>query len=210
MGKADRLLLILNLLRSRRNLTAVDLSHECEVSERTIYRDIQALSGARVPIYFDHGYKLLTDAFLPPLNFTLDELVAIHIGLTSDAVESLDSLRRSAKQALAKLQSLIPEQVAPDYKKMNECIFVRPKSERSKPGMALIFGLLRQAIQKKKKVRLHLVSAENVDPIELIPEALIYQKGSWYVSDQTKGNEKSLRLDRVKTVEFLKSDSPLE
>ncbi|MCK4427433.1 MAG: HTH domain-containing protein [candidate division Zixibacteria bacterium] len=78
MAKADRLLLILNLLRSRRNLKASNLAKECEVSERTIFRDIQALSEARVPIYFDSGYKLLTDAFLPPLNFTVDELLTVY------------------------------------------------------------------------------------------------------------------------------------
>lgn len=65
MSKTDRLLFILNLIRSRRNLKARDLAKECEVSERTIYRDIMDLSSANIPIYFDDGYKFLTDAFLP-------------------------------------------------------------------------------------------------------------------------------------------------
>ncbi|MFH0930314.1 MAG: HTH domain-containing protein, partial [Candidatus Zixiibacteriota bacterium] len=81
MGKADRLLLILNLIRSRRNLRAKDLALECGVSERTIFRDINAISSANIPIYFENGYKFLTDAFLPPLNFSLDEYLVLYLGL---------------------------------------------------------------------------------------------------------------------------------
>ena len=53
MAKYDRLLYILNLLRSRKNLNAEMLAAECGVTERTIYRDIIALSDANIPIYYD-------------------------------------------------------------------------------------------------------------------------------------------------------------
>jgi predicted DNA-binding transcriptional regulator YafY len=80
MSKYDRLLHILNLLRSRRSLRAKDLARECEVTERTIYRDVLSLSSANVPVYFDDGYKLLSDAFLPPLNLTKEEFIVTHLG----------------------------------------------------------------------------------------------------------------------------------
>ena len=53
--RADRLLSLLMLLQTRGQMTAVSLSKELEVSERTIYRDIDALSASGVPIYGEPG-----------------------------------------------------------------------------------------------------------------------------------------------------------
>ena len=53
--RASRLLSILILLQLRGRLTAAGLADEFEVSERTIYRDIDALSAAGIPVYGDRG-----------------------------------------------------------------------------------------------------------------------------------------------------------
>lgn len=115
MNKADRLLFILNLIRSRRNLRARDLATECGVSERTIYRDINAISSANIPVCYDNGYKFLTDAFLPPLSLSLDEHLAIHLGLRSDVVNSKPVLKEAGKRALAKLEATMSENVRKEY-----------------------------------------------------------------------------------------------
>ena len=200
VAKSDRLLLILNLLRSRRSLKASDLANECEVSERTMYRDIQALSEAGVPIYFDHGYKLLTNAFLPPLNFTVDELLTLCLGLNSHPIQSVDCLRKSAKQALAKLESLIPEKIIVDYKKAKEHITVQPKERHSHEGVNLIFELLRQAIWLEKKIKLSHVSAQSSKVIELVPKVLLYNEGNWYLAGLVQKKIRYFALDMIKSV----------
>ena|SRR5947209_10480724 len=53
--RADRLLSILLLLQSRGRMTARDLAEHLEVSERTIYRDIEALGMAGIPVYAERG-----------------------------------------------------------------------------------------------------------------------------------------------------------
>src|SRR5579885_3521184 len=53
--RADRLLTILLLLQANRRVTAQKLAKRLEVSERTIYRDIEALSAAGVPVYAERG-----------------------------------------------------------------------------------------------------------------------------------------------------------
>lgn len=158
MGKAGRLLLILNLIRSRRNLRAKDLALECGVTERTIYRDIDAISSANIPIYYEKGYKFLTDAFLPPLNFSLDEYLALYLGLNSEVINSDPILKDSGKKALAKLESLIPEAVKDDYLETKKKIDIELQSHDKDSSHSLISDLLRQILSKKTKTELKLLS----------------------------------------------------
>jgi len=115
MSKIDRLLFILNLIRSRRNLKARDLAKECGVSERTIYRDINAISSANVPIFYENGYKFLSDTFLPPVNLSLDEYIAICLGLNSGVINSKPVLKLAGRRALAKLEAIMSENVRKEY-----------------------------------------------------------------------------------------------
>ncbi len=58
-------------------LRAEDLAAAFETSVRTIYRDIQALSEAGVPVIGapGQGYSLMEGYFLPPVSFTVEEAV---------------------------------------------------------------------------------------------------------------------------------------
>src|SRR6266581_218257 len=53
--RADRLLSLLLLLQARKRLKAGDLAERLQVSERTVYRDLDALSSAGVPVYAQRG-----------------------------------------------------------------------------------------------------------------------------------------------------------
>ncbi len=151
MNKAERLLLILNLMRARRNLRAEDLASECGVSERTIYRDIKAISGANIPIYFENGYKYLTDAFLPPLNFTLEEYLALYLGLNSKIIESDPVLRDSRKRIITKLESLMPENVKNDYLEIKEKIDSELKLPNQDSNHSPILDLWRIALSRNNR-----------------------------------------------------------
>ena len=94
MNRIDRLFAITLLLQARGRLRAKDLAVWFEVSERTIYRDIAALSESGVPVVSlpGEGYELMEGFFLPPLLFTSVEASALLLGaqmLTSHATGRL-------------------------------------------------------------------------------------------------------------------------
>ncbi|MBN1641408.1 MAG: WYL domain-containing protein [Anaerolineae bacterium] len=110
--RADRLLSIMMLLQSRGRMTARQLAEELEVSTRTIYRDIDALSGAGIPVYGDRG---------PEGGYALLDSYRTHLtGLTADEVRALFMLTIPAplvelgvdddvRAALRKLAAALPD-----------------------------------------------------------------------------------------------------
>lgn len=106
MTKAERLLYLINLIRSSRTLTSKQLAKRCGVSERTIFRDINSLASARFPIYYDRGYKFLEGAFLPTLNMTEEELSAIKFAFEFSPMRSNSSIVQLGRSIQSKLETV--------------------------------------------------------------------------------------------------------
>jgi predicted DNA-binding transcriptional regulator YafY len=108
--RADRLLSILLLLQARGRMTAKDLAAELEVSERTIYRDIDALSTARVPVYGqsgpEGGYELLDSYRTDLTGLTEDEVRALFMLSIPEPFTEL-GISQNLKAALLKLAAAL-------------------------------------------------------------------------------------------------------
>src|ERR1043165_4409114 len=100
MNRTDRLLAIVIELQAHGRRRAEDLAAVFEVGKLTIYRDIQALCEAGVPIVSTpgQGYTLLEGYFLPPLRFSIDEALLLLLGGDVMA-QSFDAEYRAAAQA---------------------------------------------------------------------------------------------------------------
>ena len=80
ISRIYRLLRLITLLQGGRTYTARELARELEVSRRTIFRDLNMLELAHIPYYYDPkrgGYKINRHFFLPPINLTLSEALAV-------------------------------------------------------------------------------------------------------------------------------------
>src|SRR3569623_2569236 len=114
MRRADRLFQIIQILRrSSRPITAEAVALELEVSKRTVYRDIAALIGQRVPIRGEAGlgYVLEGGFDLPPLMLTSDEIEAAVLGAQWVARNGDPALAVAAQDLLAKIGAAVPERL---------------------------------------------------------------------------------------------------
>jgi predicted DNA-binding transcriptional regulator YafY len=114
MPKSDRLFRLLNAFRMLpQPVTAARLAEETGVSERTLYRDIQALraAGALIDGAAGAGYTLTEDPALPPQMFTRLEVEALVLGLAEVAMAGDPALAKAAAQAQAKIIATLPDRV---------------------------------------------------------------------------------------------------
>ncbi|MBN8611131.1 MAG: YafY family transcriptional regulator [Deltaproteobacteria bacterium] len=112
MRRADRLFEIIQVLRrASRPQTASEIAAKIETSQRTVYRDIAALIGQRVPIRGEAGvgYVLERGFDLPPLMLTPDEIEAVVLGSQWVIAHADPSLARAAVDVLAKVAHVLPK-----------------------------------------------------------------------------------------------------
>lgn len=72
--KSERLMFLINLLRTRRVQSVPQMSATCEVTERTIYRDLCSLSRMNIPVYYDKGYRLAQEIAFPCAELGAEDL----------------------------------------------------------------------------------------------------------------------------------------
>ncbi len=116
MRRADRLFQIVQLLRrSSRPLTAEAIAVELETSKRSVYRDIAALMGQRVPIRGEAGVGYVLDGGfdMPPLMLTSDEIEAAVLGAQWVIGRGDPALARAARDLVAKIAATVPERLRP-------------------------------------------------------------------------------------------------
>ncbi len=114
MAKSDRLFRLLTAFRLLpQPITAARLAQEMNVSERTLYRDIESLrvGGALIDGAAGVGYRLTEDPALPPQMFTRLEVEALVLGLAEVRQAGDPALAKAAEMAMAKITATLPERV---------------------------------------------------------------------------------------------------
>lgn len=155
MNKTERQLAITLELQRSKMLRAEDLASQFEASVRTIYRDIQALSEAGVPILGSpgRGYSLMEGYFLPPVSFTAEEAVSLLMG--ADFIEQrLDTdYGIYAKSAKRKIEATLSEAVRNESTLVRETMRLLHVGEAStEERVKTYLHQVRDAILKECKI----------------------------------------------------------
>jgi predicted DNA-binding transcriptional regulator YafY len=200
LSKYDRLLYILNLIRSRKNLNADSLAIECGVTARTIYRDIISLSEANVPIYYDNGYKYASGNFLPPLNFDINEYLVLKKVLDSTPLTKSSNYRQLVKSIKSKIDSGISPIVKKQKLTTPDTTQVSIKTTMSEDFSSEFFAKVENGIRHHNLLEMKYNSVESgimkrdVEPYFLIfIDRAFYFVGYCYIRKQLR----TFRIDRI-------------
>jgi predicted DNA-binding transcriptional regulator YafY len=203
MNRTDRLLAIVLELQRAGKRRAGDLAATFETSTRTIYRDMEALSEAGVPVVAvpGQGYALMAGYFLPPLSFNSDEATMLLLGSDVMAQQFDAQYRAAAQSAAAKIEGVLPENLRDEVRSLQESIrFFAPGD----PAEHETLLHLRRAILERRCVRFRYTArnpSEREPPAyrEIDPYALIHIGSAWHVSgyDHLRRGSRIFRLDRI-------------
>ena len=186
-------------------MRASELAATYEVSTRTIYRDIGALSEAGVPVILlpGKGYALSEGFFLPPLIFTPGEAAAIALGTRMLASQATGRHVSEAERALEKIATVLPADVRHQVDRLNEIItIVQPpgRFHLDDPRLAR----LQEAILNRCVIAISYRSRydEEITEREVEPLELTYFDRSWYLRAHCRLREdmRTFRVSRMTAV----------
>jgi predicted DNA-binding transcriptional regulator YafY len=201
--RASRLVQLLLLLQARGRLTAAALAAELEVSERTIHRDVEALSAAGVPIYAErgpHGGIQLVDGYRTRLTgLTGDEAEALFLsGLPGPAAEL--GLGTVVAAARLKVLAALPAELRARATRLVERFHLDAAgwfhATESVPHLATIAD----AVWESQRITVgYRRAGGEVDRI-LDPLGLVLKAGIWYVVAAAEDQVRTYRVSRFSRV----------
>ncbi|MDF3039816.1 MAG: YafY family transcriptional regulator [Thermomicrobiales bacterium] len=209
MNRIDRLFGITTHLQARGHLRAADLADIYEVSIRTIYRDIAALSESGVPIVSlpGRGYSLVDGYFLPPLLLSTREATALVIGARLLAGQASTDVAEAAEESVAKILAVMSDDARRELRQLDDVLDFAMSPQPREPldvgeGRVRALG---QAILERRLMTIRYFGRnrgqQTVRKVE--PLRLGYANGAWYLTAycRDRQEERAFRLDRIERFE---------
>jgi len=198
--RADRLLSIILLLQNHQQLTAKTLSNQLGVTERTIYRDIEALSMAGIPVYTRTGPDggcFLDDHYRNSLSwFTGAELQTLLYAGSASPLSEL-GMQQSMDNAVLKLLTLLPNRYQQDAERMKQRLYLDPSGWYGKHDKHPTLPLLKEAVWENLMIEcLYETWDSTQQPRTLSPYSLVYKADRWYLV-ATQDDTHMMRTYRV-------------
>jgi predicted DNA-binding transcriptional regulator YafY len=206
--RADRLVAALLVLQSKGRVTAAELAHELEVSERTARRDLEGLAMAGVPVYSQPGrgggWELVGGARTDLSGLTADETRALFL------VAGPAAATTEVRAALRKLVRALPATFRSQAEAAAGAVMRDPASwDHEEPATPVHLEALQRVMIEGVQVELGYrrrdgqVSLRTVNPL-----GLVVKNGTWYLVASTVAGQRTFRVSRVRSVTA--TDQPVE
>lgn len=200
--RADRLVSLLMLLQHRGKLTAAQIAAELEVSERTVLRDIEALSTSGVPVYAERGraggFRLLPGFRTDLTGLTLDEARAVLAAAPGQIASPAFS------SAMRKVAAALPDSYRSEAAHAAQRILIDPDGFLREADVSEHLAALQEAVFTGCRLNIDYSAARGRHGLRTVdPVGLVHAAGVWYLLALRSGQERVYRASRIRSAEVL-------
>jgi predicted DNA-binding transcriptional regulator YafY len=202
--RAGRLLSILMLLQSRGRMSAQSLADEVEVSVRTVYRDIDHLSAAGVPVTVERGaaggFELLDGWRTRLTGFTPSEAQAVFMAGAPGAAAQL-GLGDASASAQLKLLAALPAEWQADARRVSSRFHLDPVGWFQSPSRVDHLPAVADAVWAERRLDIRYESWKGIVDRRIEPLGLVMKAGEWYVVANVDGKQRTFKLSNIRELE---------
>ena len=212
--RADRLLSIVLLLQANHQMTSRDLASRLEVSERTIHRDMEALSGAGIPVTaargLGGGWSLLGDYRTSLTGLNEAEIQSLFLTKPAKLLADL-RLEKAADGAALKLLASLPSTFRQGAERARQRIYVDVSGWSRREEAVPFLPVCQEALWMERKLAIKYERGENCEPVERLisPMGLVAKGSVWYLVGAVDGHVRTYRVSRISQVEVLDEAAPI-
>ncbi|EAF5657700.1 helix-turn-helix transcriptional regulator [Listeria innocua] len=205
--KVDRLMSIVLILLDEERISAQELADRFEVSLRTIYRDIDAIDLAGVPIRstpgVGGGFEIMPDYKMDSKVFSTADLSAILMGLSS-----LSNMVHGDEliNALAKIKSFIPADRAKEIELKANQIYIDLSQWMGNNNLQPHVEIIKVALQENKLLTFEYIAHQGNKTERIVePYQLVMKSSHWYLYGycQSRNDFRLFRLSRMSGLQIL-------
>ena len=206
--RADRLLSIVLLLQAHHQMTSRDLASRLEVSERTIHRDMEALSGAGIPVIAVRGsgggWSLLGEYRTTLTGLTEAEIQSLFVTQPTKLLADLH-LEKAADGAQLKLLASLPTAFRQGAERARQRIHIDVSGWSKREEAVPFLPILQEALWLERKLSIKYERGGNFEPVErlLSPLGLVAKGSVWYLVGSVDESVRSYRVSRIAGAEIL-------
>lgn len=206
--RADRLLSIVLLLQTHGQLTSRLLAERLEVSERTIHRDMEALSLSGIPVFAERGsnggWSLLGEYRTNLTGLNEAEIQSLFVTQPPKLLADL-RLKKASEGALLKLLAALPAMYRQGAEQARRRIHIDTAGWAKQEEAVPLLPVLQDAIWSERKLRFSYQRGPGCDEVEreVDPLGLVAKGSAWYLVAGVGGEIRSYRISRMSRAEVL-------
>jgi predicted DNA-binding transcriptional regulator YafY len=203
--RLDRLLSITIMLINRRKVTAPDLAEHFGVSIRTIYRDIEAILEAGIPVTscpgYEGGFGIMENYRINRQVLTFEDMLSI-LGTLKGINATLRN--RNLDGAIEKIECLIPEDKEEEFERRREQIAMDIVPWGGGERQQEYFPILHKSITEQKTVSFTYTTCQSATTRRIVePMTLLFKSYSWYLFGYCRAR-KDFRLFKLSRIRDLR------
>lgn len=203
--RADRLLSIMLLLQSRGKISSRELARTLEVSERTIIRDMEALSGSGVPVLAERGRNggwMLAEGYRTALTGMKPNEIGSVLLTADPAIVAALGIQEDFSSAVRKLEAAAAKPEDSPLHFLNQRIHIDGAGWHPSGESYPFLTLLQEAVWENRKVSITYSNGEVPKERLILPLGLVAKRGVWYVVADNGGNLRTYRVSRIVNAEI--------